>query len=352
MRLCVLVAVIGLTAANALVVTLSGQVSGAANETLAPACSQAFELVPIRKVDVEDGWLQWVDYSPDGKWLATCGDRWLHYYDASTGRLVGRLGPHDKPVVRFAFSPDGTQCATASKDNKVRVWDVAEEKLLSTYRDQQDSIVGVAFSSDGQLLASAAAFEDGTIDLWTLAEAKRLGRAQMPERDNAMFLAWSTDQQTLIASSYRGRVRVYDCDQDLQLKLRFDRNYARGEMIPHCQFVDDDECFVASSWDRTLRKFRLSDGQELWKVEAPEGERCFELCRVHRITALLFSATRGGIIQVRHPEDGSLLAATNCETETLRGLAIHPLRDEIASVGHDGKLRVYSFDRTKIQGPE
>jgi WD40 repeat protein len=48
-------------------------------------------------------------------------------WDLSTGRQLRQL-IHDGPVVRVAFSPDGTRLATASADNTARVWTLGADR--------------------------------------------------------------------------------------------------------------------------------------------------------------------------------------------------------------------------------
>jgi WD40 repeat protein len=67
-------------------------------------------------------------------------------------------------VVGVAFSPDGTLLATASHDRTARLWDPATGQHRSTLEGHTDWVSGVAFSPDGTLLATAS--DDGTVRLW------------------------------------------------------------------------------------------------------------------------------------------------------------------------------------------
>jgi WD40 repeat protein/serine/threonine protein kinase len=246
-------------------------------------------------------------YSPDGKWLATCGVPGK-LWDARTQQLVRRLGL----AKRVAFSPDSKILATGGLDGLVGLWDVAggrlrrslqgrptnparNERMVSSLAfspdgrflaagfgwptvvvgdysqivqvwdahsgrevatlPHQNAVPSLAFSPDGRLLAAAC--HDNTVRLWSVGRWQESRRLEGPEEFRAV--AFSPGGRRLAAGSSDGTVRLWDPATGRLLRLL----QAHALTTIHVAFSPDGKTLASASFDHTIKLWDVARGREL-----------------------------------------------------------------------------------------
>ena len=81
------------------------------------------------------------------------------------GELLLQTG-HTAWVTSVAFSPDGQLLASGGADGTIKLWAVQSRKVFGSLSGPKAEGIAVAFSPDGKMLASACT--DGTVNLWAV----------------------------------------------------------------------------------------------------------------------------------------------------------------------------------------
>lgn len=174
---------------------------------------------------------------------------------------------HPARVADLHFSPDGRRLASASWDDTVRIWNVADGKRLATLAGHADWVFAVRFSPDGRVVASGS--KDGTIRLWTAAG--ELLRVLTGHSRAVASLCFSPDGKALASGGYDGTVRVWPLAGGKPATLY-------GQWLPVSLFDS-----VAFSSDSTLLAAGTRDGA-VWIRDASTGEPVTSI-RAHRADA-------------------------------------------------------------------
>ncbi|NIP95075.1 MAG: hypothetical protein GWO24_17160, partial [Akkermansiaceae bacterium] len=117
-----------------------------------------------------------VDYSPDGKLLASTGNDWtVRLWNPESGELLRVLYRHGRAGDRVVFSRDGTRLA-AIFPGIVKVWDTGTWSLAGNLEvDPSESrwhSPGLEFGPEGRFLYSGGG--DSRLRKWELASGKQV----------------------------------------------------------------------------------------------------------------------------------------------------------------------------------
>jgi WD40 repeat protein len=181
--------------------------------------------------------------------------------------LVSTLEGHTGPIWQIAFSPDGQLLASASSDETLRIWEVNSGEALKVIETGYP-IYGVAFSGDNQ---SVGAWGDGTIRLWDVETGEHLrtfgdGQVEMIDR-----FAFSPTENILATGGNDNTLTLWDIDTGEKIFISENQDYPliAVEFSPDGSLVSaspaaDTKDFPILIWD-------VKSGENILSLDGHDG---------------------------------------------------------------------------------
>ncbi len=147
-----------------------------------------------------------VAVSPDGRTIVVAGESGGVVWSRRGGlpkTLCVPVGTSSVKLASVAFDPRGSQLVTGGSDGEVRVWSLAGE-LRQVLSGHEQEVRAVTYSSDGALIASAAA--DDTIRIWDAASGEVLDVLR-GHHAAVTSVAFAPNDSALVSGGEDGSVR-------------------------------------------------------------------------------------------------------------------------------------------------
>ena len=260
-----------------------------------------------------------VVFSPDGETLASADrDGILRIWETNTGKELYSLNGHSGWVNALDFSVDGSTLVSGGDDGKLRFWNVVTRQEKFTVTGHTSKTIGpIVFSSDGNRIASAKLFQDGTIKLSNVSTDEECKISIEPPA-RSQELAFSPTNNALVSGSF-GEIHFWNARTGVYISTFGNRKKSgttqkfltrvlkkslidgHTDWIRALAFSPNYQFLASGSSDTTIRLWSLSAGVEvslLGKHEDWVSSLCFS-----GDSRLLASGSKDGSIRIWNIEN-------------------------------------------------
>jgi WD40 repeat protein/tRNA A-37 threonylcarbamoyl transferase component Bud32 len=279
-------------------------------------------------------------FSPDGRQLAAAGnDRTIRVWDVATGKEMHVLRGLTYLVNSVAFSPDGQRLASASVlDKSVRIWDAISGKEFVTLKGHTDLVMGIAFSPDSKRLASA--HYDLTRHVWTVVVWDAVtGKESLPLKGHKRFIysvSFSPDNRRLASASGDQTVCIWDVVTGQKLLVL--KGKPDTSEVYDVSFSPDGRRLATANGDFTVRIWDANAGKELLILKGHKGQvKSVAFSSDGRLASASFDKT----VRVWDVATGQDPLILKGHTESVWCVSFSPDRRWLASASMDKTVRVW-----------
>jgi len=286
-------------------------------------------------------------FSWNGDYLISGGsDRLINFWRVSDGKMTRALNSnapsiHESAIESLSITRDGNKLASSSY-KVVKLWTLNPTVSVKTLSLHTDWVVGVAFSPDGALLASASF--DGTVRIWKSSDGTAL-KVLKGQGGLARTVSFSPDGNYLASSGGGDNKILIWKTSDWSLTKALTGHQADVYSI---SFSPDSQMIASGGYDRTARLWSLSAGTELARFSGNGNVYGVGFSPDNQYMA--FTDGEGGTIRLVRVADNQVIRTFTDETENVQCLAFS--NQGLLAFGRVDKTVVLSRVLDPIPPPE
>lgn len=211
------------------------------------------------KVGRHQGEIESVGLDPNGRYCVTCGqDGKAFGWVLKTSRLAFTMPPHLDFISTVAFSDNGQWIATGSYDLTIHILNMATMKHPLKLRGHTSAIVKIEFLPEAKVLSVE---KEGGVIVWDMRNGKIIKRLTKMN-DDITTMTLSVDKRFAFIGTKLGYIGLYDLQTFEQIKYRYIKE---SEMITSISFIQEGFRLAVGTVEGNVRIYSLFGNEETYR---------------------------------------------------------------------------------------
>jgi hypothetical protein len=263
------------------------------------------------------------------------GDLWMR----PIWELKKTLLAHTDWVRCLSFTPDNQTLISGSFDQSIKLWNLADGKMLHDLQDHHKGVFALAVSADGKTLASGS--WDETIKLWNISSGQLISNLS-GHTASVRSLATSPDNQLLVSGSFDNTVRVWQLSTGDLVKTMMHKEPIAAIALNHTGQI------LASTGDDGLVKlWSVQTGETIAQLTGNSNCIC-SLAIAPNSTTVVAGTVSGSIVlwslDPSNVQNSEPLQKFKAHSGQINACVFHPSGQYLITGSVDGKARIWSQD--------
>ncbi len=249
-----------------------------------------------------------------------------------TWKCIRTLKDHLSSINTIAFSPDGQTIASGSADRTIKLWYINSTVPCWTLGVHSSLVDAIAFSPDGQTIASGS--WDYTIKIWDV-ETGELIHTFGEHSGWIKCIAISSDRQILASGSADRTIKIWNLNTGEVQKTLSGHSSAVHSIV----ISQDGKTLVSSSADQTIKVWNLDSGEVKLTLEGhTDAVNSLTLSPTGQI---LISGSSDKTIKIWHLNSGTLLHTLTSHVDAVNSVAINAQGNTLISGSADKTVKIW-----------
>jgi WD40 repeat protein/energy-coupling factor transporter ATP-binding protein EcfA2 len=253
------------------------------------------------------------------------------------------LKGHAGRVLSINFSSSGNNFVSTSSDYTIKVW-TNNGQLIQTLAGHKDTVFDSIFAKDDNLLISTS--RDNTIKFWNIDTYGCFYlKKSIIDQDEVINIALIPDTKIIALGTKNGKLKLWNLDGNLISSVDTEQDTINDLSVsPNGKFI------ASAAGTNKLKLWAINNNTLKPLNESISVDSSVFAVRFLNNQILVFADAKGEVrlwnLQTRKTK--YLGTTADKHTNSVRGLAISPVRKIIATASYDGTIKIWDIENFEL----